>query len=159
MADDMKISQFIDSLPDKLKLAAANATKYVMDRKALEFGKELNAKMSVGTRQYSFVNVHTNTKLAKMERVTRDGIYGWHLLYNDAGYKKVSWKTPGDRGVPFNLIANVTSTGRHWMNRSGGKAHAGNYEGNHFIPAVTQSVLTGMNREIYEKYLELTADL
>jgi len=159
MADDKTtLASWITGLPLELKGAAYSAVKTVIDKHALAFGRSMNSNMSLGMRNYSFVNVHTNTKLDYMERTwNSSNYYGWHFLFNGAGYKTVPWhtNTGGGNGhqIAFDLIANVTSTGRK---RKGKK---GNYEGTHFIPRVVKDTLTGMDDEIMSLFNTYTKDI
>lgn len=148
------LGAWLDSLPASLKKAALDSTKTVLDKRATAFGKALNRNMSIGTRKYEFLNVHTNTVLNKMNQITRKDYYGWHFIYKITGYKELS----KGKKVPYALIANVTNTGRHRSTRKG-RPISGNYNGTGFIFETVQECLQGIDEEIYQNFLLLTKEI
>lgn len=154
--NDTGLAEWLKSLPDALKDSAIGAVKSVVDRRAEFFGQSMNRNMPLGHRQPTH-GYHTNTQLNTKKRIDKPDVYGWKFLYNGSGYKKVSWKTYKDRGVPYDLIANVTSTGRKAGNNEFKKWGA--ETGNKFIPMTVHQTLTGIDQEIYLEFERKTKGL
>ena len=147
------LSKMVAELPDAMHDALVKATKEGVDKYSDLFAIQISSTMLRSANKPHGVlepYIHTADMIRNKSEITKKGYYGFKLIYNNLGYRQVSWKTPNYKGVPYALIANVASYGHKAYIDNHGRYHKA-ASGNGFI-RIAQSKLSGLSPEIYERF-------